>query len=283
MRSTSTRLLLLAALGLGCANEKERPPPPTCVGDCGLSPGLGAGQQPPAGGAGADGEGGSDGGTSRGIELTGNVLVLNDDVNFATGDLFTDTANIQTEGADGKVVKGSWDGINPFALEKVKQARPVWVLITPPSGVADDALPALEPVRTDKPDADDRVETNLALVHASTLEHIFGVAALAPPTDTTKGQVILLLQTRVSGATTPSPLSGLSVQASSAENVIYAASGSFSTSSIATDDTGVVVLANVAAASWPGAIVDVVYGGAKTGGSQIRAVSGAVTLVTLVL
>jgi hypothetical protein len=282
MRLVSTRWLLLVAVGLGCAGEKERPPPPTCVGDCGLAPGLGVGQQMP-GGAGANGEGGADSGTSQGIELTGNVLVLNDDINFATGDLFADTANIQAEGADGKVVKATWDGINPFALEKVRQARPAWVLITPPSGVADDALPALEPVRTDKPDVSDRVEANLALVHATTIEHVFGLAAVAPTTDTTKGQVILLFQTQPSGATMPSPLSGLTVQSASAENVIYAASGSYSAGSTTTDNTGVVVLANVAAATWPGAVIDLVYSGAKTGGSEVRVVSGAVTIATLVL
>lgn len=276
-------MLLLVAVGLGCANEKERPPPPTCLGDCGLSPGLGAGQQMPGGGAGADGEGGADSGALQGIELTGDVLVLNDDINFATGDLFTDTVNIQTEGADGRVVKGTWDGINPFALEKVKQARPVWVLLTPPSGVADDALPVLEPVRTDKPDANGRVEANLALVHATTMDHVFELGAVIPTADTTKGQVILLFQTQPSGASTPSPLSGLTVQSASAENVIYAASGSYSTVSTATDNTGVVVLANVAAAAWPGAVIDLVYSGAKAGGSQVRVVSGAVTIATLVL
>jgi hypothetical protein len=283
MRARSVRSLLLVAVGFGCANEKDRPPPPTCLGDCGLSPGLGAGQQMPGGGAGADGEGGSDTGTSQGIELTGSVLVLNDDINFATGAFFTDTANIQTDGADGKAVKGTWDGINPFAIEKVKKARPNWVLVTPPSGVADDALPALEPVRTDKPDANGRVDTNLALVHATTLDHVFELAAVTPTTDATKGQVVLLFQTQPSGASTPSPLSGLTVQSTSAESVIYGASGSFSTVSTATDNAGVVVLANVAAAAWPGAVIDLVYTGVKAGGSQLRVVSGAVTIATIVL
>ncbi len=282
MRLPSARWLLVVAVGLGCANEKERPPPPTCLGDCGLSPGLGAGLQMP-GGAGADGEGGSDAGTSQGIELTGSVLVLNDDIDFGTGDLFTDTANIQTDGADGKVVTGSWDGINPFAIENVKKARPAWVLVTPPSGVADDMLPALEPVRTDKPDANDRVDTNLALVRATTIDHLFETAAVTPTTDATKGQVIVLFQTQPSGASAPSPLSGLTVQSTSAETVIYAASGAFSTVATATDNTGVVVLANVAAAGWPGAVINLVYSGVKAGGSQVRVVSGAVTIVTLVL
>lgn len=276
----SVALLLVAAVALGCANEKERPP--TLCPDCGLSPGLGAGQQMPGGG-GADGEGGSDGGTSKGIELTGNVLVLNDDINFATGNLLTDDANVQTDGADGRPVKGTWDGVNPFVLENVKQARPAWVLITPPNGVADDALPALEPVRTDKPDANGRVQADLALVHATTIDHVFDLASVPLTTDMTKGQVILLFQTQPSGASTPSPLSGLSVQSTSAESVIYGASGSFSDVATATDNTGVVVLANVAGAAWPGAVINLVYGGVKTGGSQVRAVSGAVTIATLVL
>ena len=74
--------LLAAALAFSCKSSSERPPPPTCVGDCGLDPGLGAGMSPGGGGAEGEGEGGSDGGTSKGVLLTGTLLVLNDDVNF---------------------------------------------------------------------------------------------------------------------------------------------------------------------------------------------------------
>lgn len=278
-RRPTASVVVLGALAFGCANDKGRPPPPLCPG-CSLSPNLGAGQQMPDGGT--QGEAGSDAGTSQGIELTGSVLVLNDDLNFSTGDFFTDSANIQTDGADGKPVTASWDGITPFAVENVKQAKPVWVLVTPPNGVADDAVPAFEPVVTDKPDANNQVSANLALLHASTVEHIFDLASVPLTTDTSKAQVVLLLETSPAGATTPSPQAGVTVQSSSAENVIYAASGGFSDVAMASDNTGVVVLGNVAAAAWPGAVINVVFTGARTGGSQVRVVSGAVTIATIV-
>ncbi|HTQ02631.1 MAG TPA: hypothetical protein VMI54_02200 [Polyangiaceae bacterium] len=273
--------LLVVALGLGCASEKERPPPPTCLGDCGLSPGIGTGVSMPGGSAGAQGEGGADAGTPQGVVLTGDVLVLNDDLDFMTGTPLTDTANIQTDGADGRPVTGTWDGINPFVLTNVAAARPVWVLATPPNGTADDALPALEPVRTDAPDANDTVTANLALVHATTIDHIFALASVPLTTDATLGQVILLLESKPVGATTPSPLAGVTAQSSSAQGVIYAASGSFSDVATTTDNTGVVVLANVAGAAWPGAVINVLFSGAKTSGAQVRVVSGAVTIATI--
>src|SRR5262249_21724428 len=163
-----------------------------------------------------------------------------------------------------------------FVLSKVEVARPVWVSATPPNGAADDALPALEPVRTDAPDANDVVNANIALVHATTIEHIFDLASVPLTMDATKGQVILLLETQPAGATTASPLAGVSVQSANAENVIYAASGSFSDVATLTDNTGIVVLANVAGAAWPGAVINVLFSGAKTSGAQVRVVSGAV-------
>jgi hypothetical protein len=48
-----------------------------------------------------------------------------------------------------------------------------------------------------------------------------------------------------------------------------------------TDLTGVVVLANAGATAYPGGFVRVEFNGARTGGADVRVVTGAVTLTTI--
>jgi hypothetical protein len=279
-RGAGAWLLVAWASGFGCVSSSE-PPPSTCVGDCGLPPDIGVGLPPPNGSAGAGDTGDTDAGTSQGVVLTGNVLILNDDLNFSTGALFTDAVDIKTDGANGIAVTGTWDGSDPFVIQGVQEAAPVWVSATPESATADDALPALEPVSTDSPDATNRVSVSLGLVHASTIDHIFDLSSVPLTADPTLAQVILLLVSQASGAGTPPPLPGITVTAPSAQNVLYGASGSFSDIATATDATGVVVLANLPATAWPGALVSLEFSGARTSGTQVRAVTGAVTLATI--
>lgn len=277
MRAAGAGLLVLFALG--CAGEKERPSPPTCVGEhCGSSKIIGAGMN---GSGGTEGVGGADAGTAQSVVLTGNVLVLNDDFDFATGTYLNDTVNLETDGSNGLPATGIWDGINPFVIANTPAAAPVWVYANPPNAVADDALPGVEPVNTETPDANGQVNADIALVHASAIEQIFDLASVPLTMDTTRAQIILLLETEAGAGATPVPLAGENAQSASATNVIYAASNSFSDVATVTDNTGVVVLANVTAAAWPGAVIDVQFSGARTSGAQIRAVSGAVTLATI--
>jgi hypothetical protein len=270
--------VLVAALALGCHSSEENPPPPTCVGDCGLPPGLGS-ELPPSGSGGGENEGGSGPGTS-GVELTGNVLQLNDDVNFVSGTLFTGQADLKTEGANGKNVTGLWDGSDPFFLEGVRVATPVWVLATPQNPMLDDALAGMEPVRTDAADSQGRVSANLALVRSTTIDQIFNLATVPLANDPTKAQIILRLVGKASGNAEPPPLAGVKVTAP-AEDILYGASGSFSDVVTETDVTGVVILANVPGAVYPGALVSVEFSGTANSGAQVRAVTGAVTLATI--
>lgn len=273
--------LVAAALIGGCAKHRERLPV-TCVGDCGLTPGLGAGVPSPGGEAGADGGGGSDAGSSSGVELTGQVLVLNDDLNFTTGTVFTDGVGLKTLGKDGRDVSGAWDGSDPFSLAGVQSAPLVWVLATPDNPVADDVSPVLEPVATDVPDAQGRVDVKLAVVHSTTIQRIFDLASVPLTPDDSKAQLVLRLVDDSTNASDPPPLAGVSVKAPAAEDVLYGASGGFSDVVTETDNTGVVVLLNVAAAAWRGAEISVAFSGKRTSGAQVRAVSGAVTVATLV-
>lgn len=277
-----TCAVLVAALALSCHSSSERPAPPTCVGDCGLDPGLGAGMSPGGGGAEGEGEGGSDGGTSKGVLLTGTVLVLNDDVNFVVTGAYTGITDLKAEGADGRTVTGQWNGSEPFSLVNVLKAAPLWVLATPRNLTADDVLPVLEPVQTGKPDSQGTVTADLLLVHATSIEHLFDLASVPFTNDSTKAQIILRLVDKTSTGNDPPPLAGIGVSAT-AEATLYGASGGFSSVATVTDTTGVVMLANVGGGAYPGALVHVEFSGARTGGTNVRAVSGAVTLTTIPL
>lgn len=272
-------VLVAATLALGCAEQKERPAPDVCVGRCGFSPGIGSGPSP-EGGAGPTGEGGASNGES-GVVLTGNVLLLNDEVSFGSGPPFATEVELKTEDAKGRDVVGTWNGSDPFSIQDVARAEVLWLLATPKNAAADDALPALEPVRTEDPDATGQVNVTLALVRASTIEHIFDLSTVPLTADDQKAQIIVLLKDTSASATAPPPLSGVTVKAAGAENVLYGASGGFSDVATTTDATGVAVLANVPGGEWPGALVSVTFSGARSSGARLPAVNGAVTLVTL--
>jgi hypothetical protein len=269
--------LLFAALALACAHKSERAPA-VCVGKCGFTPGIGTGVSP-EGGAGPTGEGGTSSGESS-VDLTGKVLLLNDDGSFSGGPLLADDVELKTEDAKGRDVTGTWNG-SELSLKDVRSTPVLWVLATPKNPIADDALPALQPVSTEHPDAMGQVSVTLALVHASSIENILDLASVPLVQDSQKAQIILLLKQKASGSAAPPPVSGVTVKAASAEDVLYGASGGFSDTVSVTDATGIAVLANVSGAAWPGALVSVTFSGARSSGAKVPAVAGAVTLVTL--
>jgi hypothetical protein len=162
----------------------------------------------------------------------------------------------------------------------VRPAAPVWVLATPQNLVADDVLAVLEPVRTDEPDSQGTVPADLALGHATTLDLIYDLSSVALARDSTKAQLILRLVDKTSTAADPPPLAGIRVSVT-AEATLYGASGGFSSIVTETDPTGVVVLANVGGGEYPGALVHLEFSGARAGGANVRAVTGAVTLTTI--
>jgi hypothetical protein len=135
-------------------------------------------------------------------------------------------------------------------------------------------------VRTDHPGSNGQVAATLALVRATTIEHIFDLSSVPVTLDSSKAQIILLLKQR-SSAADPPPVADITVTAASAENILYGASGGFSDVATVTDNTGVVVLANVPGAAWPGALVSVSFSGAHTSGATVPVVNGAVTVAAL--
>jgi hypothetical protein len=282
MRSACVAGLISASLAFGCADHRERAPA-TCLGDCGLSPGLGTGlPTDPEGEGGANGEGGSDAGTSKTVDLTGNVRILNDDLDIETSSLLTGEVDLKAEGENGRLVTAHWNGADPFALAGLPPSTAAWVLATPKSPAADDALPALDAVRTNVTDPAGVVTLSLYLVHTTSIDHVFELASVVPVTrDPAKGQLVVRFAAK--SDTSGAALAGLTITAPSAENVLYGASNGFSDLATETDITGTIVLANVPSAPFPGALVTLQITGAKTTGVQVRAVTGAVTIARLAL
>jgi hypothetical protein len=276
-------MAVAVALAGACANDGERPPPPVCAGDCGRPPGVSTGF-PSQGGAGSEDEG--EGGTParETVSVTGQVELLFDNGRFDTGELFTDTAEVRTTRADGKLETSTWNGsgTEPFLLEDLPAEDTVWFLVTPVNAKANDAAATFEPVVTSHPDAAGRVNADLGLVRDTTIDGIFSTLSLPLQRDDNLAQVVLHLVERGAGSGL-TPVVGVSVHADAAADVSYAVSGGYSDVSTETDATGVAVVLNVPAAKWPGALVNVQFSGRKTGGAQVRAVTGAVSLVTLVL
>ncbi len=268
---------LSAALAVSCTSDGERPAPIVCSGDCGSPGGVRTGfpSDPSDGGAGPGG-GGSDSGETVG--LTGDVLLLLDNGRFDSGAPLSDTAEVKTTAADGGTVTDDWNGVDPFELAKLEADTSVWLLVTPRAG--SEAAVTFEPVVTVDPDPQGRINANLAVVREDTIDEIFSVLSAPLQRDAGAAQVVLRLVQRGGGSGVV-PIPGVVVQASGAEAVVYGVNGGYSDVSTETDGTGVVVLLNVPAAAWPGAIVNLHFSGAKTGGAKVLAVNDAVSLVTL--
>ncbi len=231
---------------------------------------------PSDGGAGP-GEGG-EGGAADGelVTLTGNVQLLFDNGRFDSGEVFADNATLESSRADGKLLKAAWNGNDPFSLAGLPADEVSWILITPAS-TANDAEVTYEPVVADRVDAAGRMETDVALARRSNLETIFDNLSTPLQRDDNAAQIVLRFENKQGGA-----LTGITVKATAAAAIAYSVSGGYSDLAVETDGTGVAVLLNVPGAKFPGAVVNLQVSGAKTGGSRVLAVSGAVTLVTLV-
>jgi len=239
---------------------------------------------PGGGGDSGDNPGaGGEGSSSKTVSLTGIVQLLFDNGRFDSGDLFTFPANIKSTRADGRTGSDTWLGMDAsdrFTVEDLPAPSTVWLLVTPQTGV--DAEVTLEPVVTAGADAKGFVTADLGVVRESTIATVFDLLSVPLQRDTRAAQVIVLLRARGAGSGL-TPLSGITVKATSAEGVSYGASGSYSDVATTTDASGVAVLLNVPAGGWPGSLVSVQFSGAKSGGAEVRAIGGAVSLVTVVL
>jgi hypothetical protein len=270
-------------LTAGCQNQGERPVPPTCVGNCGRPASISIGAPTSPGGGGESGDEPAQGGasSSKTVTLEGNVQLLIDNGRFDTGELFTDTAAIKSTRADGRTATNGWNGINHFSIEDLPADATSWLLVTPELAGADAAV-TLEPVLTQHPNAQGVVNADLGVVRESNIDAVFDLLSVPLQRDVRAAQVVLLLKARGAGSGL-TPLSGVTVKSANAVGVSYATSGGYSDVATETDSTGAAILLNCPAGSWPGGLVNVELSGAKTGGAQVRAVGGAISLVTIVL
>jgi hypothetical protein len=244
---------------------------------------VGIGLPTMPGGGGESGETPGAGGesSSKTVTLTGGVQLLFDNGRFDSGEPFTEAAVIKSTRANGQTTNETWNGTPPYTIEQLPAQSTVWLLVTPQTAGADAAV-TLEPVLTEHADAKGFVTADLGIVRESNIETLFDLLSVPVQRDSKAAQVVLRLTTRGAGSGL-APLSGVTVKAASAEGITYGASGSYSDVATETDATGVAVLLNVPAGGWPGALVSVQFSGTKTGGAEVRALGGAVSLVTLLL
>jgi hypothetical protein len=256
--------VFVATASAGCSQQAEKPPPVTCRGRC-------APINPPVivhvPGPGPDGGAGGDSGESdEPVRLLGTVLILNDVPALAASPL-TEPAELLVEGSSGDVT-GRYDGNDPFSLDGVKRAPTTWALVTPGPG---DMLRTLQPIDTSRPNEANELSTTLTVVRESELVRAFSVISLPIMPNASAAQAVLVVQKDGKA------VAGVRVSALSADAVIYVDNGGFSDTVTSTDGSGIVVLANVPASSWPGSGVPVTLSGAVTGRWDIRVVSGGVT------
>ena len=256
-----TRRLIgaLFVVAVACVDQAEKPPPPTCSGRCaGPRPGS-VGHVPPGGSAGAGGESGTD----EPVRLVGDVsLLVNIPALEATD--FVEQVDILVEGQDGDV-RGSWNALDPFSIDGVAQGAGVWAEATPLAG---DALRTVQPIDTSDPNASGVVETELLVVSASEIDLALGAISVPLTPNPARAQAVLVAHRN------GRPVAGVRVTAPGAEAVIYLDNGAYTDTEMATDFSGVFVLANVP----PSGTYTVTLSGAVNASADLRLVSGGVTL-----
>jgi hypothetical protein len=199
--------------------------------------------------------------------LSGDVELLIEDT-FLQSIPFTETATVFGEG-EGASVSGSYDGTD-FTLANVLVGNGVSMAVRP-----DDTLVAFGTIS----DADTtRASVSLPLVQRSVIEDIY--QSLTTPTEVATTAAHLVV--RVIGADGV-PVPGVTITAPSAELVAYSTAGSWSDTEIVTDVSGLAVVGNMAALSFPGGETTLRLTGAVTVDEPVRVARGFVTLVRVVV
>jgi hypothetical protein len=257
----------------GCGDERGMPEPPVCQGDCGSGAEgtVGAGN----GKGGSGGSGGSSAGANTPVELTGTVLRLNDLALNASGfgqaEAYRDLATVTAEGASRNAVTVDYNGFDPFVLSGVRRGEEVWTLVEPADRSAD-AMPTLQPLYTSDAGSTGALALDVALLRASELDAAYSVLTQPVVVEPSRAHVLLLF------LDDDDPIAGVTVSAPTAARVIYAAGGTYSDDATTTDETGVVLLANLPASDWPGSAAQITISGAAVGSFATRIVSDAVTI-----
>ncbi len=252
--------------GVACEQPADRPPPLPCAG-CGTpNTGISSGHAPPS----DDMDGGTAGSGSSSdepITLEGEVHILQDIATLNSA-RFDEPAALRVEGTNGDIL-GQWDGTGSFSIQGVPRADVVWTQASP---VSAGLLRAVRPVNTNAPNDVSAVRTTLGIARASDFQDAFDLLAAPIVFAENAGHAILIAVAdgeAASGATLLAPRDAV---------VLYAENGAFSDTATSTDESGIVLLANVPAGAWPGSAVPVTLGGSGSGSYAVTLVSGGVTI-----
>jgi hypothetical protein len=258
---------------LGCSDDRGMPDPAVCQGECGSGAEGVVGASTGSGGTGGSGgSSGASGSSNTPVELGGTVLRLNDlDFGSAPAEAYRDIARVTAEGAAAVSVSVDYNGFDPFVLTGVRRAEEVWTLVEPADSSAD-AMPTLQPLFTADAASSGALELDVALLRESVLDAAYSVVPNPVVVEPSRAHVVLLF---LDG---DDPIPGVSVSAPTAARVVYAVGGTYSDDATETDDTGLVLLANLPASDWPGSAVQVTVSGAAVGSFATRIVSDAVTI-----
>lgn len=271
--AASIGVLIGLLWALGCSDGRGMPDPAVCQGECGSGAEGVVGASTGSGGTGgSSGSSGASGSSNTPVELGGTVLRLNDlDFGSSPAEAYRDAARVTAEGAAAVSVSVDYNGFDPFVLTGVRRAEQVWTLVEPADSSAD-AMPTLQPLFTLDAASSGALELDVALLRESVLDAAYSVVPNPVVVEPSRAQVVLLF---LDG---DDPIPGVSVSAPTAARVIYAAGGTYSDDATETDDTGLVLLANLPAGDWPGSAVQVTVSGAAVGSFATRIVADAVTI-----
>lgn len=259
------------ALGLGaCSEPADRPETiGVCEGGGCESASTGAQGYDSSGSSSTSTTGGST--ADEGITLRGGVLVFVDDL-FVGVEGWADTATILAPGAEQAVVEGEFsDG--DYSVDNVLKRSSAWVLAKPADTSLISPLPVLQPLNTVLDDSYD-----LFMVNLEVLEEMYAGLAVQTTLASDHAQVVLRLVDA-----NADPLPGLGIQSNEGEFIAYYDGTSWSDQNAFTDDTGLVLIGNVAAPDYPGRGIQIVVQGAEDQNFAVDVAAGAVSLAELAL
>ena len=294
-------LLLPCALAAGCTEEDDerppafpecpasdpacdpvRPPPVASFGGTPSTGGTAGGQEGGSGGVSDAGSGGAadvglggedgEGGAAEAVEIEGSVAEYVDDGFILTRN-YTRDAIIEAAGVDQRQVSATWNGSDPFVLRVVRNERPIWLSVRP------EADTGLE-LRTLHPIIHGASAVVLPIIDRVTIgQLVFGLLPSLPLLDDERAQAVIFFR-----GDDRRTLNGLIAELPAAAVIAYARGGGWTEEdALGTDASGLVVLGNITARSYPGADVRIGFRGAREGYADIRIAAGAVTVADVVI
>ncbi len=222
----------------------------------------------PSGSGGSSSDGGAGSGEGGAEEPSEFAVTRFEGPDFFITGPYSSGATLRGERRGGGESKGTWAGSGTVTLERLVSGA--FVLVTPTDSTQD-SLPTVLSL----PENAEEEPLELPLVRATVLDAIFTLPTLPVSAVEGRAQVVF----RVGDLRTHLPRAGATITAAGAEVVLYSDGGTWSDAVTETDPTGLVLIANVPAAPWPGRLSTITVSGAVLGSVPYRAVEDAVSVV----